>query len=549
MDVQDVIVVGGGLSGLSAAYELHKKYGGKLKITVLEARDEVGGRLKNETLPAASGEDRWDVGGQWVCSTQLRVMELLKEMNMEVFKQYAIGTNVMMYKHPEDVRKYEGLIPSVGVLNLLNYALIETMIYNMTSKVSTSSAFHCNQVLKWDSKTLQNFLDENNYFGGGMNGLLSCMTRVVFGCEPSQISLFFFLYVCSSANGVKKLLETTEGSAQEFRVKETAADLPRRLRDAIGRENVHCTSPVYSIDQATNAGEAIVRTNSGEEWRAKYVVVAAPPQMVNKIAFSPPLPNDKQQLNKRMLMGHLIKFIVTYQRAFWKNSNYSGESTVVVDNFSTETLCCTFDATTHQGNPALVGFIGGEHATYWSEKSMKEREIAVVARLVSLFGDEANTELIHYRDLDWSKEEYVGGCPVAVAQPGTLVYFHSALRRPFMRTHFAGTETANEWTGYMEGAVEAGQRAAGEVESRMESKIAAEPTPSYLNQVHEDTELFETVSTKQRFWRFVVGSTALAAVTYVTFRELEKRDLFTTIDFSQCRVGGLLAKIPLFKSK
>ena len=52
-----------------------------------------------------------------------------------------------------------------------------------------------------------------------MNGLLSCMTRVVFGCEPSQISLFFFLYVCSSANGVKKLLETTEGSAQEFRVK------------------------------------------------------------------------------------------------------------------------------------------------------------------------------------------------------------------------------------------------------------------------------------------------------------------------------------------
>ena len=117
------------------------------------------------------------------------------------------------------------------------------------------------------------------------------------------------------------------------------------------------------------------------------------------------------------------------------------------------------------------------------------------------------------------------------------------------RTHFAGTETANEWTGYMEGAVEAGQRAAGEVESRMESKIAAEPTPSYLNQVHEDTELFETVSTKQRFWRFVVGSTALAAVTYVTFRELEKRDLFTTIDFSQCRVGGLLAKIPLFKSK
>ena len=61
-------------------------------------------------------------------STQLRVMELLKAMNMEVFKQYAIGTNVMMYKHPEDVRKYEGLIPSVGVLNLLNYALIETMV-------------------------------------------------------------------------------------------------------------------------------------------------------------------------------------------------------------------------------------------------------------------------------------------------------------------------------------------------------------------------------------------------------------------------------------
>ena len=62
-----------------------------------------------------------------------------------------------------------------------------------------------------------------------------------------------------------------------------------------------------------------------------------------------------------------------------------------------------------------------------------------------------------------TQEPWIRGCPTAVAGPGALLELGPALRRPVGRIHWAGTETATEWTGYMDGAIQAGQRAAAEV--------------------------------------------------------------------------------------
>ncbi|XP_038573074.1 amine oxidase [flavin-containing]-like, partial [Micropterus salmoides] len=108
----------------------------------------------------------------------------------------------------------------------------------------------------------------------------------------------------------------------------------------------------------------------------------------------------------------------------------------------------------------------------------RERRKAVLSSLVKYLGPEAASS-IHYEEKDWAKEDYSGGCPVNVMAPGLLTYYHPSLRKPCGRIHWAGTETATQWCGYMSGAVQAGQRAALEV--------LAELCPMVLTQEEQET--------------------------------------------------------------
>eukprot|EP00049_Salpingoeca_infusionum_P008515 m.141209 g.141209 ORF g.141209 m.141209 type:complete len:88 (+) comp14035_c0_seq27:1846-2109(+) len=85
------------------------------------------------------------------------------------------------------------------------------------------------------------------------------------------------------------------------------------------------------------------------------------------------------------------------------------------------------DATTPNGSPALVAFIGGSAANAWSQRPSSERKEAVLANLVLLFGEAARTPL-DYVEKDWAQEKYNGGCPVVVPRPGRYLHippFHN----------------------------------------------------------------------------------------------------------------------------
>jgi monoamine oxidase len=110
----------------------------------------------------------------------------------------------------------------------------------------------------------------------------------------------------------------------------------------------------------------------------------------------------------------------------------------------------------------LVGFLEGAHAHAAAGLGEKERRDLVVADLVAYFGPRAG-EPTAYLELDWAAEEYSRGCYGAFATPGTLTRYGRSLRPPIGPLHWAGTETAMRWAGYMDGAAESGQRAAREV--------------------------------------------------------------------------------------
>lgn len=455
-DQFDVVVVGAGLSGLSAARRLQKR-NPRLSVLVLEARDRVGGRTVSEDLPAANGVDQWDMGGQWVSSSQIHVMELIQEFGVEVFTQYTEGKKLHHIGGPNaKIKMYNTTVPQFSPLVMLDFIQVMWKVDKLSKTISVEDPMSSPNAALYDSMTLYTFMEQNIWTDNIKEELAIC-SRIVFGLEASQVSFLFFLMYSAAAGGTLRLLETSPGSGQEFRVKGGTQQLSKMLVEQIGSDRVWLGAAVTAICQDS---EDIKVTTSAGTVSCKAVIVACPSHLAAQIHYEPPLPSERQRLIQSLPMGHMTKFIITYPTAFWREKGFSGE--IVVRPSESCPLSVTFDATSPKGNPALVGFISGIQARDWCDRKLEERRDAVISSLVKYLGPEAST-YIHYAEKDWGKEQYSGGCPVNVMTPGMLTFYHPSLRKPCGRIHWAGTETATIWCGYLDGAVQAGQRAAMEV--------------------------------------------------------------------------------------
>jgi monoamine oxidase len=160
-----------------------------------------------------------------------------------------------------------------------------------------------------------------------------------------------------------------------------------------------------------------------------------------------------------MPAGAITKVIVTYSTAFWRTAGWSGQ--VATDD---DTLGIVLDDTRDTGPAALLCFIEGRHAVEMSALGKQVRKEKVIASLTRFFGPEAAHPL-GYEDNDWLTEPYIHGY-VGSMPPGTMTRYGAALREPCGRIHWAGTETAIEFMGYIEGGLRSGIRAAREVVAR-----------------------------------------------------------------------------------
>lgn len=484
-EVWDVIVVGAGLSGLSAAHSIQKR-NDKLKVLVLEGKDRVGGRTVTCDVPAANGNDRWDFGGQWVARSQTHVMELIEELGLQTYPQFHSGKKVSHLGGPQaKVKSYNSDIPALNPLVLMDLSRFFTKIDRLTASVCVDDPSLTPNAFELDSMTLHSYVEQQAWTRD-LKEEIAIAAQSVFGVEPAQMSLLFFLMYSAAAGGVLALLESKPGAAQELKIKGGTQQLSERLAEKVGLGNVRLSCAVKAIYQDSDC--ARVQTSTGETFHGRAVIVSCPPHLAAKMEYKPPLPSQREQLTQRMPVGHMIKFIITYSSTFWRDNGYSGE--IVAASSTGCPFCVVFDATSHNGNPALVGFIAGQSATYWTNKEVAERRKAVVSSLVLYLGPEAET-FIHYEDKDWAHEEYSGGCPVNVMAPGLLTYYHPSLKTPHGRIHWAGTETATRWCGYMSGAVQSGQRAALEVLNAL--------CPSVLSEGERD-EVKRSYAVKKHPW-------------------------------------------------
>jgi len=154
----------------------------------------------------------------------------------------------------------------------------------------------------------------------------------------------------------------------------------------------------------------------------------------------------------------VVKCVVAYDEPFWRHNGYSGEA--IADDGLAQVV---FDDCSEGGHKAaLLAFILGDAARKASSLTPDARRQAVIDGLVRLFGERA-ARPSGYVDCDWIKDEWSAGCYGGLHPPGVLSTVGAALRAPCGRIHFAGSEAATRWPGFMDGAIESGERAAAEV--------------------------------------------------------------------------------------
>ena len=447
-DHAGAIIVGAGLAGLTAAQELMRE---DHNVTVLEARDRVGGRTLDYKL--ANGE-RIDLGGQWIGPTQDHVQTLVEEFGLETVRQYDDGNDQLaiegtVSEHDEALQA----LPAESLSELMDaFGQIETF----REQIPLDAPYRAPNAEEWDAITVESWKDKTLETEAA-RAAFDTVLRALFTAEPADLSFLYFLYYIHAAGGIEPIT-SVEGGGQERRIVGGAQQLSKLMADELDTA-VHLGAPVRAIAQ-DDAG-VHVDSDAGM-YTGSYVIVAIPPALAGRIAYDPPLPARRDALTQRMPMGSTIKCVATYEGPFWRNDGYSGF--VLVDDGVVGFIFDDTPADSTMG--ALVGFIVANKARTWSERDASERRENVLEDFTRYFGSQA-AEPLEYIEQAWTNEPWSAGCYAGNMTPGTMTGYGEVLREPVRRIHWAGTETATQWYGYMDGAIQSGRRAAREVSERL----------------------------------------------------------------------------------
>jgi monoamine oxidase len=437
----DVVVVGAGLAGLVAARDL---IAAGRSVSVVEARDRVGGRLLNAELGDGNVVE---VGGQWVGPTQHRALALGRELGVATFPTHAEGDNVV--ELGGRLRRYRGAIPRINPAVLVDIGQAQFRLDRMARTVPPEAPWRAPHAQAWDAQTMWTWIRRNTATKAAQ-ALLQLAVEAVWAAHPADVSLLHVLFYTRSAGSFDDLVGT-EGGAQQDRFVGGSQELALRLASRLG-DAVSLSAPVRTIEQH---GDSVTAVSDRGAVKARAAILAIPPTLCARIAYDPPMPALRDQLTQRMAQGSVIKCMAVYDRPFWRDDGLSGQATSVEGPVKV-----VFDNSPPDGSPGvLLGFLEGRQARELAQWSDDARRRAVVGCFERLFGAAAAAPEA-YVERVWAQEEYTRGCYGCLMPPGSWVSLGPALRAPVGRLHWAGAETATTWNGYMDGAVRSGEASA-----------------------------------------------------------------------------------------
>lgn len=440
-----VIIVGGGMSGIAAAKKLQEA---GITFQVLEARERLGGRVYTQSL---SENLYLDYGGQWIGPTQDRMYELCREFGIEYYDTYNQGKNILDLRGK--IKTYTGVIPKIDLFSLLNLDWIIRKLDRLSKQIDLDAPWSHPKAGEFDSQTLEDFLRKNAKTNASYQVIrVGCET--IFACELTEVSLLHALFYLKSGTSLDCLINIENG-AQQHRIKGGMQTIVNRMSEAFANK-IRLNAPVRKVE--IDQSEVLVTSDTGT-FSCQKVIFAVPPALLSDIEILPGLSQEKKNLLQNYPMGRVGKCFMIYKTPFWRKSGFSGQALSDAGTpFQTLFDCSPADAC----YGILMGFTIGDRATGFFKLPKEERKSTLRSLLITYFGQEAE-HVIRYEDFTMTDETWSRGCYAAVMPKGAWTSYQQAYRAEEGPLHFAGTEAAIRWHGYIEGAVLAGESAASQV--------------------------------------------------------------------------------------
>ncbi|MFO8069005.1 MAG: FAD-dependent oxidoreductase [Alkalibacterium sp.] len=423
--IYDVIVVGAGLAGLTAAKALHEK---DKNYLVLEATERAGGKVRSKISEDSSRY--FELGAQFVNKDMTEIVKLIEESGMTLEETHI----------PEDlvVISEKSREPI-----LFDFKDIPEMLRDITAADS-------------DPQTLASLLDkhvENNRKRQIIKSFVAAETTVNSD------------YINAEALGNLVSRITTTNNELNYQASGPLSQVIRYL-ETINEEAIRYHEPVVKVKETENG--YILKTKNNTKYHAKSIIFATPPTAAARIEFSSSLADHYDRYLKSYIDGAVIKMTFVYDNPFWREQAIKGKKKPVYGViYAANEGVNLIDSSITGGENRLTLFIGGDKAKEFFNVPSGVKEFFAKERLIEVFGEEAEM----YKDYEiseWSGSRYCGGGYGAMVHYKGEPKANEYLKEPFNNVVFASTELGPQFPQFMEGAIRSGQYAAKRLVEEMQ---------------------------------------------------------------------------------
>ena len=436
-----VVVVGAGLAGLAAAYELDRK---GWEVTVLEARDRVGGRCRTFRRELRFGQVA-EAGGEFIDGSHDAMRGYASDFGLELDDLNAVdGDDLAGVIYADGDREtYDSAVDDELQSELDRY---EEQVDRYAAAIDVADPARTGAGL--DTRSVADLLDELG-LDPDARSLIEAELRGEYTVEADELSLLF--HVVESA----LYADVSDDDIERYRIRGGNDRLPNAFADRL-RDSLVLRAPVESVQ----ARQSRVRVVAGRnEFDADFCILATPLPVLREMELDVQLPRPVRDAIATLQYGDVTKTALQYERRSWLEDDLSG------DAFTDLPIGEIWDATGGQEGEAgiLMTYSAGDAAARTAAAQPAAR-IAAAARQVDEVFPGSRGDFTDGATIAWGKERYTGGSYSAWA-PGQYTNFWPALRRSYGRVYFAGEHT-DLYAGYMEGAVRSGRRVADAIEAR-----------------------------------------------------------------------------------
>jgi monoamine oxidase len=412
------VVIGAGLSGLSAAFKL-KNAG--WNVTILEARDRIGGRVFSYSFPQNKNLT-CELGAEWVGESHERVKALCAD-----FK-------IPLQKHQfDDYLLQNGKVSRPGAWGFTAQA--RTAFEKAKANYAKLNRLQQMSVDRLDWWT---YLEKIGFTEDDLR-LRDLMDSTDFGESIRHVSAF---------GALAEYAESSPKNEMDYKMIGGNSRLAEEFLKRIGAENIRLDTLVTEINQ--RAGIVTVKTAT-ETFQADACICTIPTQSLLKIKFNPALPTAQIEAAEKLIYARICKNSILCEKRFWKDENFS----LVSDTSSHFYFHSTQNQTGEEG--ILTSYAVGEKADVLASQS-DERRMRVIMRDLVDFDEDAPKLAKNILSYAWQRDKYTDGA-YALYRPGQWFGVRPILQKPHLKILFAGEHLA-DWQGFMEGAIETGEAAA-----------------------------------------------------------------------------------------